>query len=179
MRYEHPTRQIKWWRIPLALAVGVIACAVIFGNLPNQPVRTLYTQIEIQAPPEKVWQVLTDFSAYPQWNPFMRVRGTAKQGSRLILRVGRGKQTSIFFPKVLVAKPNQELRWIGHLVIPGLFDGEHSFILEPLPNGGTRFIQEERFRGSLVQPAWNYIITDTAQGFREMNQALKARCEQH
>ncbi|HEX8924909.1 MAG TPA: hypothetical protein VF786_03915, partial [Terriglobales bacterium] len=61
MRYQRPPRQIKWWRIPLALAIGVVACAVIVGNMPNQPVRTLYTQVEIQAPPEKVWQVLTDF----------------------------------------------------------------------------------------------------------------------
>jgi hypothetical protein len=150
----------------------------MLGNLPNQPVRTIYTQVEIQAPPEKVWQVLTDFPAYPQWNPFMRIRGKAQEGAHLILRVGRGKQLAIFFPKVLLAKPNQELRWIGHLLIPGLFDGEHSFILEPLPNGSVRFSQRERFRGSLVQPLWNYITNDTAKGFREMNEALKARCEQ-
>ncbi|HEX8924488.1 MAG TPA: SRPBCC domain-containing protein [Terriglobales bacterium] len=148
--------------------------------MPNQPVRTLYTQVEIQAPPEKVWQVLTDFAAYPQWNPYMRIHGKAEQGSRLFVSAGRnGHRGLMFWPKVTVFKPQQELRWVGHLLIPGLFDGEHSFLIEPLPTGGVRFIQEERFRGSLVQPAWNYITTDTAQGFRDMNQALKARCEQH
>jgi len=179
VHYQTEPRRLRWWRVPLALALGVFACAAILGNMPHQPVRTLYTQVEIQAPPEKVWQVLTDFSAYPQWNPFMRVHGSAKEGTHLIVRVGRdGRFRSIFWPKVLAAKPNQELRWIGHLFIPGLFDGEHVFLLEPLPNGGTRLIQEERFRGSLVQPAWEYITTDTGKGFREMNQALKARSEQ-
>jgi uncharacterized protein YndB with AHSA1/START domain len=31
--------------------------------------KTLETHIEIEAPKEKVWGLLTDFPAYPQWNP--------------------------------------------------------------------------------------------------------------
>jgi len=33
-----------------------------------------------------------------------------------------------------------------------LFDGEHSFTLEPLPAGGTRLTQAEQFSGLLVRP---------------------------
>ena len=33
--------------------------------------RELNTQIDIDAPVERVWSVLTDFAAYPEWNPFI------------------------------------------------------------------------------------------------------------
>nr|WP_255305408.1 SRPBCC family protein [Acidithiobacillus ferrivorans] len=29
------------------------------------------TNIEITATPERVWSILMDFPAYPQWNPFI------------------------------------------------------------------------------------------------------------
>lgn len=36
----------------------------------------------------------------------------------------------VFTPEVIEAKVNEELRWVGRLAIPGIFDGEHYFILE-------------------------------------------------
>jgi uncharacterized protein YndB with AHSA1/START domain len=33
-------------------------------------VRELRSEIEIDAPPERVWAVVTEFAAYPEWNPF-------------------------------------------------------------------------------------------------------------
>ncbi len=30
------------------------------------------TEIEINASPERVWQVLTDFPSLPDWNPFLQ-----------------------------------------------------------------------------------------------------------
>ena len=32
-----------------------------------------------------------------------------------------------FKPTVLVAEGPKELRWLGRLLLPGMFDGEHSF----------------------------------------------------
>ena len=43
-----------------------------------------------------------------------------------------------FKPRVLKAEPNRELRWLGHLGIPGLFDGEHIFTIEPLDQERVR-----------------------------------------
>jgi hypothetical protein len=83
----------------------------------------------------------------------------------------------LFCPTVLVAEPNRELRWLGHLLLPGIFDGEHSFVVEPLGEGHVRFIQRERFKGLLVPFLSKMLDGDISRGFNEMNRALKLRAE--
>ena len=79
-----------------------------------------------------------------------------------------------FRPTVLVAEPNRELRWLGHLWLPGLFDGEHSFSIEPLDEGRVRFVQRERFKGLLLPFLSKMLDGDTRRGFNEMNRAEAA-----
>ena len=141
--------------------------------------KEIHTEIEINAPAEKVWRVLTDFAAYPDWNPFVRrVEGEVRVGARLhvYIQPAGGKGMS-FRPTVLVADHNRELRWLGHLWLPGLFDGEHSFSIEPLAEGHVRFVQRERFGGLLVPLLSKMLDGDTRRGFEEMNRALKLRAE--
>ena len=140
----------------------------------------LHTEIEIEATPERVWEILTDFPAYPAWNPFIpHISGPGTVGSRLDVQLqpsgGRGMRLR---PEVLAAAPPQELRWVGHTGVPGLFDGEHRFRIEPLAADRVRFVQEERFSGVLAPLVLRFIEHSTRQGFESMNLALKARAEQ-
>ena len=141
--------------------------------------RQIRTEIPIDAPAERVWRVLTGFAAYPEWNPFVRrARGEAKVGSRLEVEIHPPDQrTMTLRPRVLVADPGRELRWLGNLWVPGLFDGEHAFTIETLDEAHVRFIQDERFGGLLVPLLWTMIDRDVRRGFEEMNQALKQRAE--
>jgi N-acyl homoserine lactone hydrolase len=82
-----------------------------------------------------------------------------------------------FRPTVLVADLNRELRWLGHLWLPGLFDGEHLFRFEALSEVRVRFVQRERFKGLLVPFLSKMLDADIQLGFEQMNQALKLRCE--
>ena len=141
--------------------------------------KELLSEIEIGAPAERVWRLLTDFPSYPQWNPFIRrIRGEPTPGERLEVRIeppgGRGMT---FRPTVLNAEPNRELRWLGHLLVPGLFDGEHSLTIQPLEENRVRFVQREAFRGLLVPLIGRSLDNNTQQGFEEMNRALKERAE--
>ena len=139
--------------------------------------KRLHSEIEIDAPAERVWHLLTDFASYPQWNPFIRsISGQPTKGERLEVRIeppgGRGMT---FKPKVFNAEPNRELRWLGHLLVPGLFDGEHSFIIQPLEENRVRFVQREAFKGLLVPLFARSLDNNTQRGFEEMNRALKER----
>jgi hypothetical protein len=138
------------------------------------------TEIVIAATAQRVWRTLVHFEAYPEWNPFVRwVKGSATTGSQLVVRIeppGQGGMT--FRPRVLKADPGRELRWLGSLGVRGLFDGEHSFIIEPLGPETVVFHQSETFRGLLVPLLARRLQTSTRAGFEEMNRALKQRAEQ-
>jgi hypothetical protein len=140
--------------------------------------KELRSEIEIGAAPERVWEVLTDFVSFPSWNPFIRsVAGQAATGARLEVRIEPpGGRAMTFRPTVLAAEPPRELRWLGRLLFPGVFDGEHSFHIEPTGEGGSRFVQRERFSGALV-PLFGTALRKTEEGFIAMNEALKQRAE--
>jgi hypothetical protein len=139
----------------------------------------LHTEIEIDATPERVWAILTDLAAYPQWNPFIKfIHGDMRQGARLEVRIqASGTRGMTFRPVVLVVEKNRELRWLGRLLLPGLFDGEHRFFIQPLAGGKVLFQQSEKFSGVLVGLLRGSLDRDTKRGFAEMNLALKLRAE--
>ena len=142
--------------------------------------KELGSEIEIQASTERVWQILTDFKRFPEWNPFIRwVKGAAKAGARLEVRIQpSGTRGTTFRPVVLKVEQNRELRWLGRLLIPGLFDGEHIFCIEDIDDQKVRFTQREIFAGWLVPLLAHSLDTNTRRGFNEMNQALKVLAEQ-
>jgi hypothetical protein len=141
--------------------------------------KELHSEIEIYASAERVWRLISDFPSYPQWNPFIRrITGEPTTGERLEVRIeppgGRGMT---FRPTVLNAEPNLELRWLGHLLVPGLFDGEHALTIQPLEEHRVSFVQREVFRGLLVPLFARSLDNNTKRGFEEMNHALKERAE--
>jgi len=136
--------------------------------------RELTTEIEIDAPAARVWQLLVGFEDYPGWNPFITsVAGEAREGESLRARVGGLP----FRPVVLKVEPERELRWLGRLVLPGVFDGEHRFEIDPLGDSRVRFRQSERFTGVLVPLFWLFMRGATGRGFEAMNAALKRAAE--
>ena len=122
--------------------------------------------------------VLADTGRYPDWNPFVeRLTGELRPGARLEARIAPpGGRPLTFKPVVVRAEPGRELRWLGRFLVPGLLDGEHSFQLEPLPDGRTRFVQSERFSGLLVGLV-RRTLRQTVLGFEQMNDALRQRAE--
>lgn len=143
--------------------------------------RQLITGIEIDAPPNIVWEVLTDFKHFDQWNPFIRsVTGEATEGTKLQVQIQPpGGNGMTFRPVVLVAEADRELRWLGRFLFPGVFDGEHRFQIEQLSDRRVRLTHSEAFSGLLVPFLWRSLDTQTRKGFEEMNQALKLRAENY
>jgi len=142
--------------------------------------RRIETNIEINAPAVRVWALLTDFARMPSWNPFIKsISGNLAQGDRLSVYIAPpGRSGMRFKPTVLTVLPERELRWLGHLLIPGIFDGEHYFLLEPIGDGKTRLTQGEKFSGLLVV-LLSGTLSATEAGFKAMNAALKREAERN
>ena len=157
-------------RIALTLAaLNTAACAIV-------PKNEVVTEILLPAKPEQVWEVLTDGAKYSDWNPFIvNIEGRFETGERLTntLQPQPNKQM-VFKPKILEARMNQELRWIGRLGLPGIFDGEHYFLLEP-HDGQTRFTHGEKFSGLSL---WFLETDQFSENFKAMNLALSDRLRQ-
>ena len=141
--------------------------------------KELKTEIEINAPADRVWAILTDLGRFAEWNPFIpEAEGEVKEGARLRVRIAPpGGKAMTFTPTVTLVEPEQAFRWLGRLFLPGLFDGEHIYEITPLADDRVRFVQREEFRGVLVPLFWKNLDTQTRQGFEEMNAALKQRAE--
>jgi hypothetical protein len=141
--------------------------------------KTISTEIRINASVGGVWNILTDFPSYPSWNPFIEeIKGRPEIGSRLTITIHPpGEKSMRFKPSILEANPGRELRWLGHLLFPGVFDGEHSFVLTEAV-GGCVLFHSENFSGLLPMVMGSKVFERTEQGFRLMNEALKRRAEQ-
>jgi hypothetical protein len=138
--------------------------------------KTIYTETEINASAAKIWAVLTDFEAFPKWNPFIKyLKGEVKIGNTIEVRIEPPRGTGMTFkPKILEYQKNNKLRWLGKTFIPGLFDGEHCFELKENPTGTTTFIQKENFSGIFVGL---FDTSKTKAGFEAMNMKIKELTE--
>lgn len=140
--------------------------------------KKISSSIAIAARQDQVWDILVDFASYASWNPFIQAAsGAPIVGHKLRIRVcpPDGKPMS-FTPKVLIARPNKELRWKGRLLMPGIFDGEHYFRLKPAGEG-TLLEQGKIFSGLFVGLVGPPKLTQIERGFHAMNEALRRRTE--
>jgi hypothetical protein len=142
--------------------------------------KEIRTEIEINASPEKTWEILIDFNSYPQWNPFIRqIDGTPIVGTtlKIHLHTSSGKNRT-YQPTVTKVEPSHELRWHGKSFIPGIFDGERIFIIESVKTNRVRFVHMEIFTGVVVALIGNRLDKDMNQSFVKMNDAFKEKVEQ-
>lgn len=138
--------------------------------------KTIDTAIIINAPAEKVWKKLMNFTAYAEWNPFIiKISGEANTGAKIMVNLQpEGASPMTFAPTVLQCKTNELFVWKGKLFVKGLFDGEHRFEIIDNHNGSVTFKQSEVFNGLMVG---FFNLDNTKKGFENMNQALKEICE--
>lgn len=136
------------------------------------------TEIIIDAQASKVWDLLSNFSNYENWNPLIvKSVGKAEKGSRLINTLKIQDKEQVFKPKLLKVEANHKLEWLGSLFVPGIFDGRHYFQIEKLSENQIQLIHGEYFSGILSKFILKKIKDDTIKGFMAMNEALKVEAE--
>ncbi|WP_225321281.1 SRPBCC domain-containing protein [Rhizosphaericola mali] len=138
--------------------------------------KEIYTEIKIYATPEKIWNILTDFSNYHSWNPFIdQISGEILEEKKIQVKINPvGGNPMQFKPTLQHIEINHKLSWLGIFLFKGLFDGLHQFEIIDNNDSSIQFIQKENFSGLLVSL---FNLDKTRLGFEAMNQALKQKAE--
>ncbi len=140
--------------------------------------KELHTEIEILAPPEKVWEVLADFPRYEEWNPFIRkVSGAFHEGGYLTVHSVQGGEKTVYQPGIVRYNEGWEFSWLNTRGMPGILDIEHIQRVEELDGNRTLFINRQELRGFLVPFMWNRLENELGEALLQMNEALKNRVE--
>lgn len=138
----------------------------------------LRAEIEVEAKPELVWQVLTDTRRLHEWNPLItRIEGPLTQGSSIRVHVSLpGGTDRRIKARVVKADPGVELRFTGVLGMSWFLRGDHFAHLIAVDENRTRVVHGQDFEGSLVRLAPR-AMTQAARGLTLLNSALKRHLE--
>lgn len=129
-------------------------------------------ELAIAAPPETVWDVLADLSAWPTWNPdvkSMSVEGPLRPGTTFRWRSGSASLVST----LQSVDPPRELGWTG--VTMGIH-AVHVFWFEPT-DGGTVARSAESFRGFIPSVLKRYSRKVLQRGIDGLLASLKTEVE--
>lgn len=148
--------------------------------------------VEIRAPLELVWKIMTDFPAYPTWNPlnrFMKLDTTADLGECITFGVSWGpyvkgdqivpldelKTHRVQNEILTIWQPNYCLAYADNLGV--WHRAERVQVISQLSNGNTRYHTYERWAG-LITPLIRLVYgKKTLAGFNAASLALKKQAE--
>lgn len=134
--------------------------------------------VEIEAPAERVWDILVDFERYGEWNPFTtRVEASLDIGSPVMLHVRLGRLKRKQPERIETVEPPHLLAWgttIGHPVLLAALREQR---VEALSETRSRYLTTDATTGLLTPLVAVLFGRLIRQGFNDMAAALKARAE--
>ncbi|KAH3664336.1 hypothetical protein WICMUC_005721 [Wickerhamomyces mucosus] len=147
------------------------------------------TEVEINAPPSKVREILLDFKTYNDWNTLIRDPKIEKSSSNSQdpFKLIKGDVLKFFFIPlngtgypVVETNTEQEFSWLGvggHRLI---FSGLHFFKFKSIDDGKkTILVHGEDFTGLLVGPfKWfKGGEKEVEKGYTQLSNVIKQRAE--
>lgn len=135
-----------------------------------------HINIVIKAPVGAVWKALTNFSAYPEWNPLVGwLKGDIRANGQIQMFI---KPLNRSFTATLKrVEPDEELTWVGVQLASWIISGEHYYRLEALDRNSTRLSHGEYFRGLASAFIGKATLERMEAAFNRHNVLLKERVE--
>lgn len=137
--------------------------------------REIRTEITLDAPVDRVWELLADNKLYEQWNPlFPKATGVMAVGEELEIVISLPEMAPIVIkPKVLEFEPRSRYCWKHTQLSAGLFTWKYSIELVTLAPDRLNIIQTSVF-GGILGPLYNATLaTSVKAGMQKMNGALR------
>lgn len=140
---------------------------------------TIDRTLDIDAPADVVWHVLTDFARYGEWNPFVpEATCDLRPGGAIEMQVNlRDGKTQFQREWVNSVTPGKTFSYSMKPVPLGALRSERVQTVEPLGDGRTRYTSHFEIAGWL-QPLVTGLFGDgMRKGFEGMALRLKQRAE--
>jgi hypothetical protein len=138
------------------------------------------TTFAVDAPAEKVWEVLIDFDRWAEWNPSIpSIEGEPRVGSTVAMTLAMpGRPSAKVKAKLTQVEPDRRLVWDGNIGMDRLFAGHREFLIEPQPDGTVHFTHVEEVSG-LLFPLFRAVMGAAIRRHHEdLNAAVKERAEE-
>jgi hypothetical protein len=136
-------------------------------------------RIGIQAPAEVIWEVVYDLERWAEWNPtYPKASGVIRIGEHLDVTLALpGQAQQALRPKVLEWVPHEQLHWQLSM-LGGMIKTLRYVEIQALAEASCIIDNGEIFGGLMGPSLGRRMARPVRQGFRAMNEALKARAEQ-
>ena len=143
------------------------------------PKQKIGSSIEINASDEGIWDIVTNFSAYPDWNTYITyIEGDLRPGKGLYVEMRNVNYNyAVYRPIVTKVIENKELSWQGKLFMSGIYNSEQSFTITSLSENRSIFTIRGNFTGLLVPLFWVLVKRYETSDYKRMNEELKIRAE--
>ena len=168
-------------KLILAFLVFVVMSG-LFLWAKGKDMREIRTEVEIAAPPTKVWNFLTDTDRWEEWSPIInQSSGVASLGSTLnITMVGKeeNKDGPQYHPTITHFDAPKYFRWRAVMMAGFIMTNDKVFELEETSTG-TRLVHTEAFSGMMVPLIWDNLAGHVPSMLDSMNDALKTLVEEN
>ena len=119
-----------------------------------------------------------DLKNYGLWNPYtIAMKSSLKVGDPMVMTVKMNNLVTLEQTEYIRVLDGRKACWGINTDTPEANSGERCQWLEPLPNGGTRYISEGLIEGTLNPLVLALFGEDTRDGFNGVARGLKARVE--
>ncbi|MCD4743948.1 MAG: SRPBCC domain-containing protein [Desulfobacteraceae bacterium] len=167
---------MKYWK---ALTLIALILVYIIATKSLNPKLEIEESIEINAPDEKIWDIISNFGTYPDWNTYIKyIEGDLKPGKSLYVETENMNANHAKYHAIVTkVVENRELSWEGRLLMSGIYDSERSFVITSLSESRSIFTFRGNYTGLLVPLFRALVRKGEASDYKRMNKALKVRAE--
>lgn len=165
----------------LQLLCLLLVLALVYLSIAGKKMQTVTTEIEIQAPPEKVWSLITDIDKWHEWSPIVNAsEGQAAVDSTVtITMMGKeaGKDGPKYKPRIIQLDEPNYFHWRAHMMAGFIFTNDKIIELTKTETG-TKVTHKETFKGMMAVLMKKQMDKGVPPMLNAMNDALKKMAEQ-
>ena len=167
----------------ILIGIGVLLIiGITYLGIVGSDAQVISTEIDIDAAPDKVWEVLVKVEKWQEWSPIIKKSsGKTAVGEALeITMVGKepGEDGPTYNPEIIELDAPKAFRWRAHMMAGFIMTNDKSFELEENSSGGTKLIHKEWFSGLLAPIFCGQMEEGVPPMLNKMNGALKKLIEQ-